>query len=775
MTCFKKMIVLLFAGALLLAHSPASAIPPDLNADRRVNIKRPSSIDHDWKGQFKPDGFMNTLKRIYHELDMNLWASARSAVEKKHGAGYAFSADPNEGIFFISHAKAYFPYGSLDSLYPQDKIQFQEVFYIVEIDWDKQELKIVRQRDKKIFTINVSDFEKGFLWYNALLDKNRAFIPVYGFLSLPGEADEFPTIWNSWQDHKTDSATPPESLVDYDFYKVLDYQNGYYLLAQDFNEFDYRSDREDIGIIGWVEKKYITLWRSRLYYHPLQPVAFFNDQEGKDESLEAGEINKFYVEHVYLKERLFRDIVEKLDQESLHKFYTHFGFPQLAYPQYIKGKYYAKVFIPGAFTPRLMRLLASSIKRNLNTFFLLDVSESMRPFADYVKSFNKSVQDMRQKGIGLRMNRVFAYWDSPESHKDMKAEPNFIRVKRPENLTFAQGSRDRNYAEPLMRAMVKVLHEIESLQKERQILPLHAKLLFIITDAGPNDLSEETLSYVTQKVLDLNLSVYFIYPTDHGIRSPANLNDTPDDAYRNLKDLIARFEAANPEGQDITFRKFEFKAEKLKSKQERQEAFTKQHKRLLDGIQAYVDHVFKTQGAEEMPKDIILYFSDQKLLTEMRKWSDRKIQVLNHVVKYIKDIDNPTVWDQRIAIPAKPVESFLRAIRTQDDVSLSDLKKLIIINSLVSVDDIERARKLYDHIKPLIEKRTFQSADAVFYKALTGKEPGKEILWNQALGEDKGPLAEYISKRGFHLNSFNQAVQRKFMYLKVGELYAPSR
>jgi len=323
--------------------------------------------------------------------------------------------------------------------------------------------------------------------------------------------------------------------------------------------------------------------------------------------------------------------------------------------------------------------------------------------------------------------------------------------------------------------MVKVLHEIESLQKERQILPLHAKLLFIITDAGPNDLSEETLSYVTQKALDLNLSVYFIYPTDHGIRSPANLNDTPDDAYRNLKDLIARFEAANPEGQDITFRKFEFKAEKLKSKQERQEDFTKQHKRLLDGIQAYVDHVFQTQGAGEMPKDIILYFSDQKLLTEMQRWSDRKIQVLNHVVKYVKNVEDPTVWDQRIAIPAKPVESFLRAVRTQDDVSLSDLKKLIIINSLVSVDDIERCRKLYDHIKPLIEKRTFQSADAVFYKALTSKEPGKEILWNKALGEDKGPLTEYISKRGFHLNSFNQAVQRKFMYLKVGELYAPGQ
>ena len=94
------------------------------------------------------------------------------------------------------------------------------------------------------------------------------------------------------------------------------------------------------------------------------------------------------------------------------------------------------------------------------------------------------------------------------------------------------------------------------------------------------------------------------------------------------------------------------------------------------------------------------------------------------------------------------------------------------MNSLVSVDDIEKCRKLYDHIKPLIEKKTSRSADAVFYMALTSKEPGPNTQWNKALGNAEGSLGEYIAKRSFHLNSFNQAVQRKFMYLNVGELYA---
>jgi len=770
---FKKLIIFLAVGAVLLNHNTAIAGPPDFNVDRRVNIKCPAAIDKDPDVQFEPDGFMTTLRRLYHELDENLKASERKGVKGGQGRGYAFSGDPNNGRFFISHAKASFPPGSLASLIPKSRIDFQEVFYITKIDWDNQQIEIMRQKDKKRFSIQMPDFEKAFIWYNALLDKQRAYIPVYGFLSLPGEADEFPTTWDGWESHKKDTATPPESLVDYDFYKVLDYKGGYYLLAKDFYEFDYRENIEDFGIIGWIEKKYITLWRSRLYYHPMKPVQFFDDKAARQESVETSEINKFYVKHDYLKERLFKDIVEKLDQESLHKFYTHFGFPQLSLPEYSKEGI-AEVFIPGAFTPRVMRLLSSSMKGNLNTFFLLDVSESMRPFADYVRSFNKTVRDMRQAGIGLRINRTYAYWDSRGSDRDVKAAPAFVRVKNPESITFIQKSADHNYAEPLMRAFTKVLDRIESLQKKRVILPLHEKLLFIITDAGPNDLTDEALSSTAKRAQDLNLSVYFIHPSGSGIRTPKfKLDDNPEEVFNNLEKLIARYEVKNSEGNDITFREIKFDAENLRSDGGREKDFGEQHRRLLDAVKTYTDYVFTSAKAGALPKDVILYFSDEKLLTEMRKWSDRKIQVLNHVVKYIRYAENPSIWEERIAIPARPVESFLRAIRTQDDISLSDLKKLIMINSLVSVDDIEKSRKLYDHIKPIVEKKTFKSADDVFYKALTLREPGKEIRWNKALGEAKGPLGEYLSKRGFHLNSFNQAVQRKFMYLKVSELYSP--
>lgn len=764
----------LLAAGLALSGGAALAAPPDFNADRRVNLKCPVSIDRDFEGQFAPDGFLPTVRRLFHDLDQNLKAAARPAGEG-HGAGYAFSANPNEGIFFVCHAKATFPAGGLPSLLPAVDIAFQEVFYVTAVDWDARRITLLRQRDRRPLQVDLPDFERGFIWYNALLDNQRAFIPVYGFLSLPADADDFPTIYDGWQAHRSDTATPPESLVDYDFYKILDYRDGFYLLAQDVNELDYRSNIEDFGIIGWVPERYITLWRSRLYYHPVAPARFYTERGAAAPAVETEEINRFYVRHAYLEVPLFRDIVEKIDQDSLHRFYAHFGFPRLGYPQIGPSADEAKVFIPGAFTPRLMRLLGRSLKRNLNVFFLFDASQSMQPFADYVKSFNQVVQGMAGQGLGLRANRLFAYWDTPASAEDAGAAASVMRVRRPEDLVFGRESGDRNYAEPLLRALEAVLDQVEALQREGAILPLQPKLLFVLTDAGANDLTDARLAAVRRRMAELNLNVYFVYPDRHGVRrAAANMHDSPEAAYGRLGDLMARF-AEGGAAEQVQVRAFRFASRQIADADRRREDFARQQLALLSSIREYIDAVFSAQGPEPLPRDVVLYFSDDRLISAMRRWSDRKIQVLNHVVRFIRGTGDPSRWEARIAIPAKPVEAFLRAVRTQDDVSLADLKKLVIINSLVSVDDVVESRRLYDAIQPLIEKKTFRSADAVFYTALTGREPGNDTGWNRRLAEDRALLDGYLAARGFHLNSFNQAVQRKFMFLTEGELYQDGR
>ena len=78
MTFLKKLLLGLFIGTLLIGQPPLNAAAPDFNADRRVNIKCPSSIDKDRVGQFEVDGFKQTLRRLYHELDQNLAQSAKT-------------------------------------------------------------------------------------------------------------------------------------------------------------------------------------------------------------------------------------------------------------------------------------------------------------------------------------------------------------------------------------------------------------------------------------------------------------------------------------------------------------------------------------------------------------------------------------------------------------------------------------------------------------------------------------------------------------------------
>ncbi|MCP3952921.1 MAG: hypothetical protein GY697_12000, partial [Desulfobacterales bacterium] len=72
MAFIKKLCVGLLIVVFITGQAPADAAAPDFNADRRVNIKCPSAIDKDRVGQFELDGFKQTIRRLYHELDGNL-------------------------------------------------------------------------------------------------------------------------------------------------------------------------------------------------------------------------------------------------------------------------------------------------------------------------------------------------------------------------------------------------------------------------------------------------------------------------------------------------------------------------------------------------------------------------------------------------------------------------------------------------------------------------------------------------------------------------------
>ena len=77
---FRGRLVLLVAVWGCIAGQ-ALAAPPDFNADRRVNLKCPVTIDNDFAGQFAPDGFMPTVRRrVTPWLEEPAFATMRTAI-----------------------------------------------------------------------------------------------------------------------------------------------------------------------------------------------------------------------------------------------------------------------------------------------------------------------------------------------------------------------------------------------------------------------------------------------------------------------------------------------------------------------------------------------------------------------------------------------------------------------------------------------------------------------------------------------------------------------
>ncbi|MCP4345371.1 MAG: hypothetical protein GY795_07575 [Desulfobacterales bacterium] len=362
---------------------------------KRINIKCPSDISGKKNIQIKKNSIIGSLN-LYASIDDNF-----KKYRKAEGDySFVFSNDFTKGDILIARAKAPFDKGMLITLKPQTDIDFLDVFLISKISQNNEEL-IIQKKDGTEYTIGLGEFEKAFIWYSDLLDKDRAYIPVYGFLSIPANYNKPSNIYIKWNNNYNNIwKSYAQSLTHCDFYKVLDYQNGYYLLGEDREIFYHEGEKGECGIVGWVEEKYVVLWRSRLYYHSTESfknkneeVKYFNVEEDGSPGSEfdkSDKINQFYITQSYPNKQRLKDLVKRDTFNNLEKFYLNFGFPEI-YPPYTTGKGdYANVLILGAFTNKVVKEIVKAVKANINAFFLVDVSESMKPFKEFVEIFNNT-------------------------------------------------------------------------------------------------------------------------------------------------------------------------------------------------------------------------------------------------------------------------------------------------------------------------------------------------------------------------------------------------
>ncbi|MCP4345370.1 MAG: VWA domain-containing protein [Desulfobacterales bacterium] len=657
----------------------------------RINIKCPCGISGNSNIQLRKDAIISALS-LYADIDENF----EKYRKNKGDYSFVFSNDFTKGDILAARAKASFPKGTLDSLSPQVTIDFLDVFLISEISRNREIVTIQRKKDRREFKIGLGEFEKVFIWYSDLLDKDRAYIPVYGFLSIPADSDELPNSYSSWKGNIWKYYA--QSLTNCDFYKILDYQNGYYLLGEDREIFDHEGPKGECGILGWVEEKYVVLWRSRLYYHSTEfvknnnkNVIYYNvknDSSPGSEFSGSHIINQFYLTQSYPQKERLKDLLKKETFNNLEKFYLNFGFPNI-YPSYTTGKGdYAKVVILGAFTNKVVKEIVKAVKANINAFFLVDISASMAPFKRFVEIFNNKLYSM--PGFSFNQFNLYTYRDinvdgKLDIHFD---EPDIIIPKELDKIRYASHAGDYDYREPLMGALIKVL---ERIRYNKNIRKEQIKLLFVITDAGANDKTRQIMSDIVTQAKELALRVIFVIPDQPGTELYNNMTDTPAKAYRDLLSVIEEFEKHD------SFTKGVFSKDNLSK------SFNEKNDKLLEELDRQIKTLDKKPISLELSvADIVLNFTPDSLLKRICK-SDNPAgtYIINHVIKYINNSNDPNLWEKRIAIPERVVRQYLNDIT---GLSLTDFKKVLIINSFMSVFDIKESLKIYDRLEKILLK-----------------------------------------------------------------------
>jgi hypothetical protein len=752
-------------GCMIILLLSVGVIKAD--AYQGLDIRCPAKIVKNGKGgiDITKDSFSRALY-LYSRLDDNV-----KSCQKRENI-FEFDAGSENFNFLPVVAKADINAGQINNI--SKKINFLDVFFVTKADLDNSNVHLKNNGSKtnEEYIIALNDFEKWFVWHSALLDKGRVFIPIYGFLSIPQDDIEAANFYDSWETDRNVWIQKTEQYHHYDFYKILDFQrdingNGYYLLGEDTIRFRYDSKhKRESGVIGWVEEKFIVLWRSRLYYHPKVRAEYFNAGERNEPITNvfnrSGEINKFYV-GANKPYHEFRGLLSNNDIETLDKYYDNFGFPQLYPPGRTEG-YTAKVCILGAFSTRILKLVVDAAKNSINAFFLLDGSDSMKPFRDFALYFCRAVKSLPP--INFNQYIFYGFVDDKRSKDKIK----FEEIENLQSYQFSKERKDNDYKEALVEALNRTIDEIYKLKKQKFINDKQVKCLFIISDAGANDETREAINEITQRIENLHIPlVMFVIPERSRARRDDNISgmtDTPESAYESLEDLISNLSQKNP----YVYKKEIFPVDSQTSN------FEKKNVELVQRLEKSLNNLLKGKFTSNTDKKLFPNFIPKPLMASIQKWSNngekQGIHINNHTIKYISEVDNRNKWEKRIAISKYVLNSYRDAVVSRSPkVDLYDFKKLILINSLVSVKSLDKALAKYEKIKNMLQEECGTSEpEILFYEAIMeGEGDLTSISWTKEF--DLSEIEKYFEERNFYLNTVTRNDRQEYIYFLESELF----
>ena len=585
-------------------------------------------------------------------------------------------------------------------------LSFLEEFRVGSINKERRQVKLFDGNE--FFTVSFSDFNRQFIWQNQMVDSQRMYMPLIGFTSVDAQSVEDISIKRGPSASARDYSD--RSLFQYDAYKILDYQGGYFLIAE-LGDLRFNRRAEESGIIGWVPEEFVVFWIGRRYQkitdiRYLDHVVYGNGNyiSTADRSL----FSNLYIDtENYIEQHFPKNIDgEQTLKDRFKKFYQRGGAFYSGRTRYNRNTQITthNVTLFNNFDQQILTTIANRLIGDVRVHFLIDRSSSTRQLAQFCEYFIETFQNDPFFPRNSLTNSIFSYLEKiPNIRSNIRRHDNFNQIRYGEDMG------DLTYTENLLPSLRELMESIETDETSQYLL----KTVFIVTDAGDNNHFFNNYQGDLNRIVDLakekGINLIFLIPSmPPAIDAPARMRDSPASAYRDLMNII------NSLSQRLN---------------------TQPNYRIVD-YKVITGDSFRDYALDTVN-------SYKNVVTNLRSYdtNEERIPVFSeHLPEFIRNsIHNRNIslyrtlqyqggnsfFQNRIAIDKRLFKSLINMASAQRLPAEfnENLKKSIVINNLYGIDSFDRVdqewRKLESRFRQYNQNLNFN--DTALYNALTGQ------------------------------------------------------
>ncbi len=625
----------------------------------------------------------------------------------------------------------------------EHRFGFMDVLYVHEIDFMNRCIHLARVLTNERLKLSIDYFEENFIWYTELLDLDRVFMPIYGFLGVNENPESYRTrngydIAHGSENQFINNESAKQSF-DYDFYRVLDIKNEKMLIAGNIEEVNpWNRDGSnfinvrDMGVLGWIEEENMLIWRSRLYYHPInKDTRYYLDVNCYQYDIHESEvINGLYCDADFAD--FDPDRFPFFHEQMQREYYYNFGFP-LLYPPVSAPPPHNSIGI-GVINQIPSEYLSYQEDRiDLEMQILIDNSTSMQGFGPFIHHFVEHFvggnrYDFSEFGC-------YSYYEDGDRALTRNCTQDVLHGK---DILFGLSANDNDYEEPVLLALKNVLGRMHDNAE-----PDHSnkiRFVFLFADAGPNCSAKERklwMDEVCDIIRDLSINLIIIHPSqpDNLISPVPQLKDTPETAFISLMAFIDDLKKeVNRDGKSYIVSK------SMRYRPDRYYIFELED-RIMFALGDHAKHVYNV---------------------------DSHTFVLSIRKRFIR-LDDEHNFERRIMIPLRLAELYGKSAVP---INPQLFHKMILLNNFKRIDNISQFNQEWEQLFFLENLHIDISEEQIcqrMHQALSGRVP----IDRRMVAPAQMDILEYISgidsSRRFVLNSVKPEAAA-YIYLLEDEI-----